>query len=87
MKFLEFVPSVLQNAGSVASYRKYASIRNKTQKRIAKEVEYWAIEACVGKDQTEIRIVLHKTKGAERISFCSVMKKKRTIKQKSPPLK
>ena len=42
--------------------------------KVLKEMEYWAVEAVVGKRNTKVRIVLRKLVGGQQIHFWSVMK-------------
>ncbi len=80
---LPLVRPVIYAATRVQKYERRFSPVGGSTKKIIKEIEYWALEAIVGKQNTKIRVILRRIVGSNRIQFWSVMKLGEN--QKTPP--
>jgi hypothetical protein len=70
---LPLVRTVIHNAGVVKKYERRMAPVGGSRKKTFKEIEYWAIEEIVGKQNTRVRVIIRRI-GNGRIHFWSVMK-------------
>ena len=71
---LPLVRPAIHSATVAEKYQRRISPVGGRRRKILKEMEYWAIEAVVGKQNVKVRIVLRKLVGGEHIHFWSIMK-------------
>lgn len=71
---LPLVRPAIHLATVVEKYERRLAPIGGSRRKVFKEMEYWAIEAIVGKQNTRVRIVLRRKVGGENIYFWSVMK-------------
>lgn len=81
---LPLVRPAIHAATVVEKYERRVAPMGGSRKIVLKEMEYWAVEAVVGKRNTRVRVVLRKLVRGERIHFWSIMKLGEN--QKAPPL-
>lgn len=81
---LPLVRPVIHAATVVDKYERRVSPIGGSNKKVFKEMEYWAVESIVGQRNARIRVILRKIIGGEHVYFWSVMKLGEN--QKSPPL-
>lgn len=71
---LPLVRPAIHAATVVEKYERRIAPIGGSRKVVLREMEYWAIESVVGKQNTRVRVVLRKVVGGEHIHFWSVMK-------------
>jgi hypothetical protein len=76
INLLSLVRAVVHTAAAVKEYRRQDSPIKSSRKKYIKEIEYWAIEAKIGRRNMRVRVILRKVHGDNRISFWSAMKAK-----------
>ncbi len=77
LRLLPLVIPVIKQSTSVSEYEKTIEPKNRNSRRPQKEVEYWTIVSCVGRNRDiKIKIVLKRI-GAGNIIFWSVIKLKK----------
>ena len=81
---LPLVRPAIHAATVVKKYERRIAPIGGSRTKVQKEIEYWAIESVVGKQNVRVRIILRKIVGGEHVHFWSVMKFG-TGKQKAPP--
>ena len=59
---------------TTAEYKRRLAPLGGSNKVVLKEMDYWALTAVVGKQNTKIRVVLRKLVNGEQVHFWSVMK-------------
>ena len=74
LELLPLVRPAIHAATVVEKYERRIAPVGGSRKKIMKEMEYWAIEAIVGKRNTRVRVILRKLTNSDRVHFRSVMK-------------
>lgn len=73
MGLLPLVRPAIYHAKDAKYERRLAPLGG-SRKIVLKEMDYWALTAVVGKQNTKIRVILRKLVGSDQIHFWSVMK-------------